>query len=164
MAGRKHFHFSGILHAAPGADSTPSFIVQANFPQTLDVSFKIKNLSAFPVTFRFLKSQTGSLILGSGAPTRGTWAAVSGGPYTIAKDGELTFNITDVAQRIALSVNEDGQPLCSLAISGISFQDVNAFNGILDAVVDAGGVVVEQGGNENFVYAVDNQQVPVFPP
>ncbi len=163
MAGRKQFHFAGILHAAPGADSTPSFIVQGNFPQMMDVVLRIKNLSAVPITFRFLKSQTGSLVLGSGTPTRGSWAAVSGGPYTIAKDGELTFSIREIAQRIALSVDEEGKPICSLTLDGHAYNDVNTFNGILDSSVDAGGVVVDQGGNENFVYAVDNQQVPVFP-
>jgi len=162
MAGRKHFQFAGTLHAAPGDDSTPSLIVQANHPQTLDVTFRVKNLSAFPVAFRFLKSQTGSLIVSTDPPTRGSWAAQSG-PYTIAKDGELTFNVTTVAQRIAISVDEDGQPVCSLSVSGYSYQDVNVFNGILDAVVEAGGVAVDQGGEENFVYAVDNQQVPIFP-
>ncbi len=162
MAGRKHFQFAGILHAFPDGDSTPSFIVQANFPQFLDMVFKVKNLTASPITFRFLKSQTGSLILGAGTPTRGAWAAHSG-PFTIAKDGELEFAISGIAQRIALSTDDDNI-LCSLAISGYAYQDVNVFNGILDSVVDAGGVVVDQGGNENFVYAVDNQQVPVFPP
>ncbi len=162
--GQPRFHFHHSLHASMGEDSLPSFIVQGNTPVRLLLSLKVENRSTFPVTYRFLKSQTGSLNPGTDPPTRGTWASHSG-PFTVVPLGSLTHIVSDTDQRFAISVDKDdtdASRVVNLLLSGYANADVDALQGILSAGMTAGGVTVDQGDQENFVYAVDGF-VPTFP-
>lgn len=159
----KRFSFQHSLHASPAADSTPTLIVQAVRPQRLEAVLVLENRGPDPVTYRFLKSQTGSLDLSSNTqsvPTRGSWAAHSG-PFTIAKGGRVTHTVADIDQRFALSLNAAAGKVSDLRVSGHAWCDVVVLPGLV-GVATAGGGPVDQGDQENFVYDT-TKAFPTFP-